>query len=62
MSAETLFYLGLANYQVGRQTIDKRKILEGAKFSEECAAIPGQFQARAYENAKAMRKEAAAMR
>ena len=62
MSAETLFYLGIANYQVGRQTIDKRKILEGAKFSDQCAAIPGDFQARAYENAKAMRKEAAAMR
>ena len=62
MSAATLFYLGLSNYQIGRQTINKSQILEGAKFSEQCAAIPGQYQARAYENAKAMRKEAAGMR
>jgi hypothetical protein len=62
MSSATLFYLGLANYQVGRQTLNKSQILEGAKFSEQCAAISGQYQARAYENAKAMRKEAAAMR
>jgi len=62
MSAATLFYLGLSDYQIGRQTINKSKVLEGAKFSEECAAISGQYQTRAYQNAKAMRKEAAAMR
>jgi hypothetical protein len=62
MSAATLFYLGLSNYQIGRQTINKGRVLEGAKFSEQCAALSGQYQARAYENAKAMKKEAAAMR
>jgi hypothetical protein len=62
MSAPTLFYLGLANYQIGRQTMNKSQLVEGAKFSEQCAAISGQYQARAYENAKTMRKEAAAMR
>jgi hypothetical protein len=62
MYAATLFYLGLANYQTGRQTVNKSQILEGAKFSEQCAALPGQYQERAFENGKAMRKEAAAMR
>lgn len=62
MSAATLFYLGLSNYQIGRQTLNKSQILQGAKYSEQCAAIPGQYQARAYENAKAMRRDAAAMR
>jgi hypothetical protein len=62
MNAATLFYLGLASYQVGRQTLNRNQILEGARFSEQCAAISGQYQAKAYENAKAMKKEAAAMR
>jgi hypothetical protein len=62
MYAATLFFLGLSNYQVGRQTVNKGQILEGAKFSEQCAAIPGQYQERAFENAKAMRREAAGMR
>ncbi|HWE00226.1 MAG TPA: hypothetical protein VG345_14340 [Bryobacteraceae bacterium] len=62
MYAADLFFLGLSNYQIGRQTVNKGQILEGAKFSQQCAAIPGQYQERAFENAKAMRKEAAAMR
>lgn len=62
MDAATLFYLGLSDYQIGRQTMNKSKILEGAKFSEQCAAIPGQYQVRAYQNAKAMKQEAAGMR
>jgi hypothetical protein len=62
MYAATLFFLGLSNYQVGRQTVNKNQILQGAKYSEQCAAIPGQYQEKAFENAKAMRREAAGMR
>ena len=61
MYSSTLFYLGVVNYQIGRQTFNKQKILEGAKFSEQCAQMPGQYQVEAYNNAKAMRKDAAGM-
>ena len=62
MSAAALFYLGVSNYRLGRETFNKNQVLEGAKFSEQCAAMPGQYQVRAYENSKAMKKEAASMR
>jgi hypothetical protein len=62
LNASTLFYLGVANYQIGRMMNDKSQILQAAKYSEQCASVPGPLQERAYENAKAMRKEAATMR
>ena len=61
-NARTLFYLGVVNYQIGRMMNDKAQILQAAKYSDECAATPGPLQERAYENSKAMKKEAAAMR
>ena len=61
MLAATLFYLGVSNYHVGRQGLDRGRILEGAKFSEECAAIRGPFQQQAWTNAHLMKDEAAKM-
>jgi hypothetical protein len=61
MTASALFQLGIANYQLGRQSVNRAQILEGAKFSEQCAAIPGQYQQQAWTNAHAMKKEADAM-
>ncbi len=54
--AETLFYLGLANYRlaVAGQTERARDALH---FSEECAAIPGRFQTPARTNVKAIRSQ-----
>ncbi len=59
--AAALFNLGLVNYQIGRQTYNKQRIMQAAQFSEDCAKIPGQFQVQAYNNAKAMRQEARTM-
>jgi hypothetical protein len=61
--AGAVFYLGLANYNLGKMTMNKAKILEGAKFSDECAAIPGDTAEQAWKEFDALMKaEAAKMR
>jgi len=62
MSASALFYLGLANYQLGAAMRDKQRLLEAAKFSEQAAAIKGPLSQQAWRNAQAMRAEAQRMR
>lgn len=57
-----LFYLGVANYQVGKATLDKKKVLEGAQFSDEAAKFKTPVAHQAWLNASLMKKEAAAMR
>ena len=41
MTAPALFYLGMANYDLGRRTMSKARVPEAAKFSEQAAAIKG---------------------
>jgi len=60
--ANILFNLGLANYNLGRMTMNKAKLLEGAKYSEECAAIQSPVRDQAWRNAQAMKAEASHMR
>jgi hypothetical protein len=62
MTSEALFELGVANYQFGKMTMNKAKILEGAKFSDQCAAMPGARAAQAWKNSAIMKTEAGAMR
>jgi hypothetical protein len=57
-----LFYLGLDNYQLGKMTNNKKQVLEGATFSDQCAAIAGPFQDQAYRNSMAMKADANNMR
>jgi hypothetical protein len=57
-----LFYLGLDNYQLGKMTNNKKQVLEGATFSEQCAAIVGPFQDQGYRNSMVMKSEANSMR
>jgi len=52
------FYLGLANYQLGRMIQDKAKLAEAAKFSDQAAAIKGPYQETAYKNSMLIKKEA----
>ena len=56
------FYLGLCNYQLGRQIVNKAQVLEGAKYSDLSAAIPGPNQRQAYNNSQLIKAEAAKMR
>lgn len=58
----TYYYLGLADYQIGKVTGDRTKIQEGEKYSDQSAAISGPMQQQAYKNAQAMKQELAAPR
>jgi len=60
--AVALFYLGLANYQLGKMTMKKSLVLEAMKFSQQAAAIQGPLAQQAWHNAQVMRDEAAKMR
>lgn len=62
MRAAALFHLGVANYQLGRTTLNKAQVLEAAKFSEQAAAIAGPYQRQAWTNASVMKREAERMR
>jgi hypothetical protein len=62
MMGPALFYLGMANYQLGKMTNNKAKVLEGAKFSEQSMAIPGPYQDQARHNSLVMKDDAAKMR
>jgi hypothetical protein len=62
MLGPALFYLGICNYQIGKLTLNKARVVEAASFSEKAAAIQGPYQQQAWNNAAAMKKEAAAMR
>lgn len=62
MLAPALYYLGVANYNLGKMTVSKAKILEGAKFSDDCAAIPGDLAQQAWKNSQIMKADAAKMR
>ncbi len=57
MKSETLFYLGLANFKMGEPKADKPKIVEGYKFSQQCAAIAGKYQAQAKTNVAVMKQK-----
>lgn len=62
MMAPALFYLGVANYNLAHALLSKTRMQEAAKFSEQCAAIPGPYQDQAYKNSMTMKTEAAQMR
>lgn len=58
MTAYALFQLGVANYNLGKMTMNTAQMLEGAKFSEQAGMIPGPLQDQAKRNAYMIRKEA----
>lgn len=53
------FQLGVCEYQLGRLSQDRSKIIAGEKHSELSAAIAGPYQAQAAKNALAMKAELA---
>jgi hypothetical protein len=62
MLAPALFNLGIADYQLGRTTLNKELILDGAKFSEQVAKMKTPLAQQAWTNAHAMRQEALKIR
>ena len=61
-NANALFQLGIADYQLGKMTMNKAKVLEGAKFSEQAAGIQSPVAQQAWKNAQVMKAEADHMR
>ena len=57
MMGPALFHLGVANYQLGKMTLNKPRMLEGAKFSEESAAIVGPYAQQAWKNAMLIKRK-----
>lgn len=51
------FYLGLANYQLGKMTLDRPQMQVGLKYSQQAAAIPGPMRDQAYHNVLAIQNE-----
>jgi hypothetical protein len=51
------FYLGLANYQLGKQTMDRPRMQTGLKYSQQSAAMAGPMKDQAYHNALAIQNE-----
>jgi len=62
MMAAALFHLGLVNYEIGRRMLNKARVLEAARFSDQAAAIKGPLAEQAWRNGGVMRAEAARMR
>ncbi len=62
MMGPALFYLGVANFNIGKMTNNKAKVLEAGKFSDQAAAIAGPYQDQAWRNAGVIKQEAAKMR
>jgi tetratricopeptide (TPR) repeat protein len=62
MAGPALFYLGMANYQLGKMTLNKALVLEAAKFSEQSAAIESPYADQARHNALVMKADAGKMR
>jgi tetratricopeptide (TPR) repeat protein len=62
MLGPALFYLGMANYQLGKMTMNKAKMLEAVKFSEQAMVIDSPYADQARHNALVIKDEAARMR
>jgi hypothetical protein len=61
MAGPALFQLGLANFQLGVQTNNKKRVLEAAGFSEQASKMSFAQSQDAYRNTQAMRAQAAKM-
>jgi len=57
LMAGALFHLGLVNYKMGQTSKNKTQINDALKFSQQCSAINGPFQAQAQKNVKVIKTE-----
>jgi hypothetical protein len=62
MLGPAYFYLGMANYNLGKMTLNKAKMLDAVKFSQQSMAIDSPYTEQARHNALVMKDEAAKMR
>jgi len=59
MTAEALFYLGLANFRMGERECEPARILDAVNFTKQAAAISGPYQAPARQNLRAFQSKCA---
>lgn len=59
MTAEALFYLGLANFRLGEKECEKTRILDAYRFTQQSAAIRSPYQGAARTNLKAFQGKCA---
>lgn len=59
MLSYAYYYLGLANYQMGKLTADKSKMQAGLQYTDKAVATPGPMQGQASNNSAIMKREMA---
>ena len=59
MLSYAYYYLGLANYQMGKLTADKSKMQAGVQYTDKAVATAGPMQAQASNNSAIMKREMA---
>lgn len=59
MLSYTYYYLGVSNYQMGKLTADKSKMLAGVQYTEKAASTGGPMQGQASNNVSIMKREMA---
>lgn len=57
MQAAAYFYLGVANFEIGKRSKDHKEILDAVKFTELCAKMNSPYQAQAKQNLTAIRSQ-----
>jgi hypothetical protein len=62
MMGPALFYLGVANYNLSKMTLDRRKMMDAYNFSDQASRINGPYAQQAWRNAATMKTEAERMR
>ncbi len=59
MLSYAYYYLGVSNYQMGKLTADKSKMLTGVQYTEKAVSTGGPMQGQASNNAQIMKREMA---
>jgi tetratricopeptide (TPR) repeat protein len=62
MMGPALFYLAMANYNLGKMTLSKARVLGAAKFSQQAATFDSPYTDQARHNALVMKQEGDRMR
>lgn len=57
MLSYAYYYLGVSNYQMGKLTADKSRMMTGLQYTDKAAATGGPMQAQASNNSAIMKRE-----
>jgi hypothetical protein len=57
MTAAAYFYLGVANFEIGKKSKDHKEIIDAVKFTEICTKMSSPYQAQARQNLAAIQSQ-----